>query len=290
MMSHNLLNNRKTILGDISVPGEEAFLSRLGVSWRPWVWARRAPMGCNYTNLEGWYYYFKSFTNFHKEIELDESSEITEPETTEEKMFYLYIASIKYVFNLNDKYSNFFKFKERGFWPDNDKNILGVHIRRGDACGKNNEFICGKCFSVEKYIENIEKILEKNNYDYIYIATDSKKEIENIQKAKPNWNILYLPIDRSQFLRPTTERFDIEQKCLKNSNIIPFVVDTALLDLYFLNKCKGLVAPITTSEFSKLAWILQLSYHKTLHPYINLCSTNDNIFNLSEIIKFNTII
>ena len=41
-------------------------------SWFPWLWARTR-ISNNYTNYEGWKYYFNSFVNDYNEYEKNEN-------------------------------------------------------------------------------------------------------------------------------------------------------------------------------------------------------------------------
>jgi hypothetical protein len=101
-------------------------------------------------------------------------------------------------------------------------------------------------------------MLQHHNYEYIYISTDSNEEIENIRKIKPSWNLLYLPIDRSNFFRmsedapPTHRGFsgtaqDLEDSCRLFPEYIPFIVDSGLMDLYFI---RFIICTCTITFFS----------------------------------------
>jgi len=170
-------------------------------------------------------------------------------------------------------------FKKNMNWLDNS-NILAVQIRRGETCSIDGSISPDRPFyNIDKYIENIEIIIKSNNYKAIYISTDSNYEIDYIKNKKPEWKLLYLPIDRSQFFRLDKELIDLEVSCCLNNERIPFIVDSGLADLYFISKCQGYISTISVSEFSRCGWFLQLAFQGKITPYINM---NDEILDLSK--------
>ena len=206
-------------------------------------------------------------------------------------MFFLYLSCLKYTFILNDKYLNMInEYKKKVNWPDNSS-ILAVQIRRGEVCTKNGSKSCREFFSLNDYIEKIDKLLEKNNYDYIYISTDSEIDElkEEIHSLRPNWKLIFLPFKRENFFRMDEETElldngyyivqDLEDSCRLHPEKIPFIVDTGLMDLYFISICQGYISTITESEFSKLGWFLQIIKQKKITPYINM---NTKILNFDE--------
>ena len=107
---------------------------------------------------------------------------------------------------------------------------------------------------------------------------------------RPEWKLIYLPIERNNFFRmdenakPQINGFngiaqDLEDCCRLHPDKIPFIVDSALADLYFISLCKGYISTINQSEFSRLGWFLQIATHNKMLPYINM---NDEIINMNE--------
>ena len=283
---------KSSFIDNYSRTGESEFCENhknIG-KWYPLLWARTRIEG-NYKNIDGWSLYFDSFTNNEKNnlIHKNMCNDILEP-PNELKLFFTYLSCLKYTFQLNIKYSNIMEnYKTQIDFPINS-NILAVQIRRGETCTKDGSKTDRPYFSLNNYIDKIQLMLDNNNFDYIYISTDSNEEINKIKELKPDWKILYLPIDRSNFFRmdinakPQVNGFngiaqDLEDCCRLNPEKIPFIVDSALADLYFISLCKGYISTINQSDFSRLGWFLQMATHNNILPYINI---NNEIVDMNE--------
>jgi len=267
-MAINVLNNCSSYIDNMPRGEEPAFWNNyknMG-DWFPWLWAR-GRIDENYKNIDGWKYYFDSFTYKRNKIDIQEP--LLEPPDNL-KLLFTYLSCIKYTFNLNDKYSNIMnEYKNQMAWPNNSK-ILAVQIRRGETCTKDGSITDRPFYNLNKYIDNIEKMLLTNNYDYIYVSTDSDEEIGELKKLRPEWKLLYLPIDRKQFFRMKEQPVDLEVFCSLEPDRIPFIVDTGLADLYFISQCQGYISTISVSEFSRCGWFLQMATQRKLTPYVNM--------------------
>jgi hypothetical protein len=304
-MINNILNNKKSIIFN-------KIRKKENISWEnelnrgpinPWLWSRgriydeNNKIKENYTNYEGWTCYFNSFSNQSFINDRFIEKEFIEPEE-KHKMFFLYLACLKYTFILNDKYLNMIKeYKEKVNWPNNSK-ILAVQIRRGEVCTKSGSKSCREFFSLNDYIEKIDKLMKNNNYDYIYISTDSEiSKLENdIKLVRPNWKLIFLPFKRENFFRMDENASisdngyyipqDLEDSCRLHPENIPFIVDTGLMDLYFISICQGYISTITESEFSKLGWFLQIVKQEKITPFINMNSKKLNFDEKDSLILF----
>lgn len=275
-MTLNVLNGKRSYINNLARASEEGFWNQTTQdSWYPWLWCRGRCEG-DYKNIDGWKYYFDSFTINAKTI--NQSVDILPPPDIL-KLFFIYLSCIRYTFQLNEKYRLIMDdYVNKMCWPDNSK-ILAVQIRRGDTCTVDG-IGCRPIYSINTYIANIEIMLNEHNYEYIYISTDSKAEVEEIQIQRPNWKILSLPINRENFVRPNGTKFvDIERTCSLDPSKIPFIVDTGLADLYFISKCQGYISTISSSEFARCGWYLQISVQNKFTPYINM---TDKEMNMNE--------
>ena len=271
-MVKNILKGEKSYIDNKARDGEEDYwINSIKMeTWYPWLWAR-GRIDNNYTNKEGWLYYFDSF-NEKTNLILEPHEKLKPPDDLE--LFFLYLSSVKYTFNLNKKYKKIINNINLEInWPKNSK-ILAVQIRRGDTCSKDCKISDRPCFELDNYIEKIDLMLSQNNYEYIYISTDSDEEIEIIKLKRPEWKLLYLNINRKLFFRLNGETLsssvNLEVSCSKNPDSIPFIVDTALYDLYFISKCHGYISTMSISQFSLLGWYLQISEQEKITPYINM--------------------
>jgi hypothetical protein len=274
-MTVNILNNQSSFIENKARSMEEDFwknYKQMG-DWFPWLWARgRIPD--NYTNYDGWKFYFDSFTNQSKRIA--NSNESVEP-PNHLMVFFTYLSCSKYVFQLNETYrQKMDEYMSLMDWPVESK-ILAVQIRRGETCTKDGSMTDRPFYHLQDYIEKITKMLESNRYEYIYISTDSNEELNELKRLKPDWKLLYLPIDRSQFFRMNNTPVDLEVFCCLEPQRIPFIVDSGLADLYFISKCQGYISTMSVSEFSRCGWFLQIATQNRITPYINM---NDEVMDM----------
>jgi hypothetical protein len=276
-MTVNILNNKSSFIYNMARGGESDFwrdYKQMG-DWFPWLWARNRIPG-NYTNIEGWKFYFDSFTDWSKRIE---NTIVSIEPPNDLLLFFTYLSCSKYVFQLNEIYTTKMnEYKTLMDWPVSSS-ILAVQIRRGETCTKDGSMTDRPYYNLNKYIEEIDKMLMKIDYEYIYISTDSNEEIDEIKRQRPEWKLLYLPIDRSQFFRMNERPVDLEVFCCIEPDRIPFIVDSGLADLYFISLCQGYISTISVSEFSRCGWFLQIATQGKLTPYINM---NDEILDMTK--------
>lgn len=276
-MAINILNNKASFIDNMARIAEVDFWrydKQMG-NWFPWLWSR-GRINDDSKNIDGWKFYFDSFTDLSKKIE--NNNECIKP-SNELLLFFIYLSCIKYIFQLNESYKNKMnEYKSKMNWPVGSQ-ILAVQIRRGETCTKDGSMTDRPYFHLNKYIEEIEKLLLKNDYEYIYISTDSAEEIDEIIRQRPQWKLLYLPIDRRQFFRMNEKPVDLEVFCSLEPDRIPFIVDTGLADLYFISQCQGYISTIAVSEFSRCGWFLQIATQGKLTPYINM---NEGILNMED--------
>ena len=289
-MAKNILNNSRSYIANMAREGEPSFWKNTlhRGDWYPWLWARGRLENQNYSNIDGWQYYFKSFTNQHSPIithsQIANSSSNSTPPPENLKLFFIYLACLKYTFQLQDNYIQIMNdYRKKMQWPEiSSSKILAVQIRRGETCTKDGSKTDREFFPLSYYIDKIETLLRNNDYEYIYISTDSNEEIDKIKECKPKWKLLYLPIDRQQFFRMHDNAnknnrdlhiaTDLEDSCRQYPDTIPFIVDSGLADLYFISICNGYISTIGESEFSRCGWYLQMAEQGILTPYIDVNS------------------
>jgi len=288
-MAKNIMNGTRSFINNTARDGEASFWQNTlhRGNWYPWLWARGRLEKQNYSNIEGWQYYFKSFTNQHSLITsntLSQSTNNLTPPPENVKLFFIYLACLKYTFQLQDNYIQLMNdYRKQMQWPDiSSVKILAVQIRRGETCTKDGSKTDREFFPLSYYIEKIELLLRNNDYEYIYISTDSNEEIDKIKECKPEWKLLYLPIDRQQFFRMNENAnknnrdlhtaTDLEDSCRQYPESIPFIVDSGLADLYFISICNGYISTLGESEFSRCGWYLQMAEQGILTPYIDVNS------------------
>jgi hypothetical protein len=269
-MTMNILNGYSSYIDNMARSGEPDFWKnnkKMG-DWYPWLWSRGFE-GNFEKNIDGWKIYFDSFIKNRPSSNLEIVGDSIEP-PEHLFIFFLYLSSLQYSFHFNNKYQEKFSLFEKEMnWPNNSK-ILAVQIRRGETCMKDGSISDRPFYHLEEYIKNIDKMISTNGFEYIYISTDSDEEISELKKLRPEWKLLYIPIDRTQFFRMKNGFVDLEVFCTLEPNRIPFIVDSGLADLYFISQCQGYISTISVSEFSRCGWFLQIARQRKITPYINM--------------------
>lgn len=280
-LAKNVLDGYSSFINNMARNGEvEHWKKHNDMKWYPWLWSRGRMERDDYTNQEGWNYYFDSFGSTHEDLPV--SSNSIEP-PGEIIVFFIYLSCCKYAFRLNAHFQEMvMKYKAEMQWPENGK-VLAVQIRRGDTVKKDGSMAGRPYFELNDYIEKMDIMIKEHEYEYIYISTDSNEEIGEIQKLRPEWKLLQLPIDRSQFLRVDEtidlygKQMDLEVFCAMHPDRIPFIMDSGMADLYFISQCHGYISTISISEFSICGWLLQIAEQEKLTPYINMTGEEINV-------------
>lgn len=136
------------------------------------------------------------------------------------------------------------------------KKVLGVHIRMGGMLGNYNEHPIVP--TLEDYIEAIRDISEK--YDYIFLATDDNRALKRIQDEFGDCVLYYDFITRVDGEYSTYCIHSKEEQHNYRCGL------DALLDMYTLAECNGLVAGM--SQLSLASRIAKASYEKEYEDLI----------------------
>jgi len=280
-MAINIMKKTSSFMNNMARPGEVRHWKKHNdADWHPWLWARGRMETDDYTTQEGWNYYFDSFGSLHEDLPV--SAGALEP-PGEIIVFFIYLSCCKYAFRLSAKYRDMMtRYKAEMQWPENGK-VLAVQIRRGDTVRKDGSMPGRAYFDLSDYIEKMDLMIAENGFEYIYISTDSNEEMGEIQKLRPEWKLLQLPIDRAQFFRMDEahelygKHVDLEVFCAMHPDRIPFTMDSGMADLYFISQCQGYISTISISEFSMCGWFLQMAEQEKLTPYINMTGEEMNV-------------
>jgi hypothetical protein len=164
--------------------------------------------------------------------------------------------------------------KEAVDWPPPDRPVLGVHVRRGDAAStEKTEAAPGRStrrsFGLTTYLETADTICERYGIRDIFLATESRDEIERAIRLRSQYRFLWLDYDRSIFPHIRTSTQFIEDLALDHPERANTLAVTAILDLYFFCECHAFVGAFN-SEFSVLAWLLTIGSRGHLVPYVSL--------------------
>ncbi len=282
----NVIRNRKTYILEGGPPTEELMVSQKGYSWNPWLWGRRSDYkekeDDDRNTTRGWNTYFKQPSTSPIIDDLSVEPKLKKPRLSDGPFNRSYLqrvleiaAATSYVFSPIDSIIDQASFfRQKLHWPGESEQILGIHIRRGDAasCGTDN----GRppkatriSFPISSYLAAADIICAKYNIHYIYIATESEEEIERAIRLRPQYKILFLEHDRSIFPNLGLSDQFIEHIAFEQPDRIYDIMISAILDLYFLQDCHAFIGTFN-SEFSILGWLLIIGNRRHLVPYISL--------------------
>lgn len=175
-----------------------------------------------------WAHRFRDFIDFYK--------------STESDLERLSKVCAKYIF-LNDITEKYIEDSIKKLFINCKSNkILGIHIRGTDfALNWNNHpnMISGK-----EYIHVIDKILEKNDFDYLFLATDDENRLNELKDIYKDKLIYYTDVNRG------TKNINIafEKNNRKNNHYLNGL--EVLRDAYTLASCSGLLAGISSVSMS----------------------------------------
>jgi len=154
------------------------------------------------------------------------------------------------------------------------KNVVGIHIRKGDfKTIKNN---VGAVSADEKYMEEINRIIQKDKNIKFFLATEDKETEKKFKAIYGNKMITYNKITRYR-----------EEEG---------AVEEALIELILLSKCK-LILGNFGSTFTEMAWFLGeckpemkiIIEKNALKKHIKLETNGKSLFNKIKQITYNVI-
>jgi hypothetical protein len=282
----NVSHHRMTFIKPGGPPTEERMLSLEGHQWNPWLWSRSVDYQakedeCRDT-ARAWSVFFK-----HPSINPTAEGDQVRPHSPRLRLAYgpfnvSYLervleiaATTKYVFSpVESMLLQAEVLKQKLQWPGEDEQVLGVHVRRGDAAtsdsGMNTPQKANrKSFPLSAYLDAADVICSKYQIRHIYLATESTDDIDRAKQLRPQYKFLFLEHDRSIFPNIASSNQFIEYLALEHPERIRALTMSAILDLYFFCECHAFLGTFN-SEFSLLAWLLAIGTRGHVVPYVSL--------------------
>jgi hypothetical protein len=183
-------------------------------------------------------------------------------------------AATRYVFSPNTEVMDrIAELKRAAGWPTNGEPVLGIHVRRGDAAAAaastDPAKATRKSFALATYLEAADRIGKRYGITHIFLATESREEIERASSLLPGYTFLWLDYDRTLFPDIRTSNQFIEDMSLDHPERARPLAVTGILDLYCFCECSAFVGAFN-SEFSVLGWLLAVGSRGHLIPYVSL--------------------
>lgn len=125
-----------------------------------------------------------------------------------------------------------------------DERTIAVHIRGVEWGNVKNHPIP---VLLEKYIEHIDKLLAGNDYDRIFVATDSEDSLDQMKLRYGQKMVFYPEVSRTPKGSKKLAIFNEEQKKEKNGKYNLGV--EVIRDMLSLAECGGLIAGLSNVSF-----------------------------------------
>jgi len=204
-----------------------------------------------------WEYYFKQTfkkENLHQVVQDYTELVLLKDNSFRSTMNYLYTNYFILNNEIEEKLSPSYKLFE-------EKNILGVHIRRTD------KFLIGMYGTTQKHAPvdlelfkaEIDKIVDR--YDYIYLATDCIDAVSYIKEHYGKKVIYNINAIRGNITRSVHNNFKDLSGYIKGLNV--------LTDVILLSKCKHLIRSSSNVSITSLYLNLDLTYLNVNEKYLN---------------------
>jgi hypothetical protein len=164
--------------------------------------------------------------------------------------------------------------KQKMQWPGKDEQVLGVHIRRGDAATSDEgthtpQKATRISFPLAAYLDAADVLCNTYQIHHIYLATESMEEIERAKRLRPQYKFLFLEHDRSIFPAIASSNQFIEDLALDHPERVRALTMSAILDLCFFCECHAFIGTFN-SEFSILVWLLVIGTRGHVVPHVSL--------------------
>ncbi len=279
----NVDRDCRTVIEPTGPDSEIRDLRAKGREWSPWLWSRGVSGGGTPELDAGaaWATFFRrpdrvgdSFTLPSTPVPRLRVSEAPFTRRHLERILKL-AAATSYAFAPVDSILlRVVEQQRRLGWPDQGERILGLHVRRGDAAaGQLKEYTAQNStrasFALEAYLEGADLICAKYGIRHIFLATESKDEIERARRMRPQYTFLHLDHDRSIFPDLATSPQFIEDAAFEHPERARPLAESAIFDLHCFRSCHAFIGTFN-SEFSLLAWLLAIGRQGHLVPYISL--------------------
>jgi hypothetical protein len=282
-VAKHTVRGERVFVREGGAPTEVRALTDRGHGWSPWLWVRPVDDGSPALGsaAHAWNQLFvnppaapsgPAPTSLPELPRLQRGSGSFAPRDLERVL--QVAAATRYVFSPTpDVMAQIRTLKASVDWPTSEP-VLGIHVRRGDAASpeaadEEPGRATRKSFGLTAYLEAADEICEKYGIRTIFLATESREEIENAARLRPQYRVLWLDYDRSIFPDIRTSGQFIEDLALEHPDRARALANTAILDLYFFTECHAFVGAFN-SEFSVLAWLLTVGSRGRLVPYRSL--------------------
>jgi hypothetical protein len=119
--------------------------------------------------------------------------------------------------------------------------VLGLHVRRGDACGDR-----GECRSLKDYIPTISDMINKYDYKTVFLATPDPYVIEEVQKY-PNITFAFLPVTNTTEMMKKEHYRKIDDAIYAGKVDAGNEFDEAMISYYLLSEADGFVGGFSSN-------------------------------------------
>ena len=264
-------------------PTEVAALAAKGRDWNPWLWSRPGPSDAaagRSNAADGWRTYFSRPSRHGR---AGSPVMVPAPRWTGagsgaftaallERALEL-AAATRYVFTPSGDLDALLAESRRASgWPAAGVPVLGLHVRRGDAASTEPDatrLSNRLSFPMVEYLEAADTLCATYGIRHIFLATESRVEVERAAALRPQYTFLTINHDRTLFPDIAVNGQYIEELALEHPERARALALSAIVDLHRFTECQAFVGAFN-SEFSVLAWLLAVGGQGHLVPHISL--------------------
>lgn len=148
--------------------------------------------------------------------------------------------------------------------------VLGLHVRKGDACGDR-----GECRDIEDYMPTIKKMISRYGYETVFLATPDPAVLTRVHKF-PDVNFKFLPTTNTTVLMKKLHFRKIDDAIAKGVVDAGDEFDEAMISAYMLSEADGFLGGFS-SNAARMAYSMLASGPKgCIKPFdsfdINWCN------------------
>lgn len=133
-----------------------------------------------------------------------------------------------------------------------EKPVLGLHVRKGDACGDR-----GECRSLKDYMPTVNKMIDMYGYKTVFLATPDPTVLDEINNFD-HVNFRYLPVTNTTALMKAQNIRKIDIAIEKGIVDAGNEFDEAMISAYMLGESDGFIGGFS-SNAARIAYSMMAS-------------------------------
>ena len=151
-----------------------------------------------------------------------------------------------------------------------EKPVLGLHVRKGDACGDR-----GECRELEDYMPTVTRMIRKYGYKSVFLATPDPTVLKDVDDF-PDVNFQFLPTTNTTTLMKENHYRKIDDAIKVGAVDAGNEFDEAMISAYLLAEADGFIGGFSSNAARVAYSMMAAGPQGCLKPYdsfdINWCA------------------